>query len=74
MQCVQCKYKESVLFQWLEEHQFIDSLVQIICGTYAPEPLPPADLPEKGQRERSEKELAPADNRIDHDGYTFICH
>ncbi|KAI8421373.1 hypothetical protein MSG28_009453 [Choristoneura fumiferana] len=27
--------------QWLEEHQFLESLIQIICGTYEPEPLPP---------------------------------
>lgn len=53
--------------QWLEEHQFLESLIQIICGTYAAEPAepparpsspaPPASppRPEKGERERGEK-------------------
>lgn len=34
------------LLQWLEEHQFLESLIQIICGTYMAEaPTPPREPP-----------------------------
>lgn len=45
--------------QWLEEHQFLECLIQIICGTYVPEEIPAAvaqpEPPEKAERETSEK-------------------
>lgn len=28
--------------QWLEEHQFLESLIQVICGTYSPGEITPA--------------------------------
>lgn len=46
-----------VLQQWLEEHQFLECLIQIVCGTYVAEELAPVqfDAPEKAERESSEK-------------------
>ncbi|XP_061713972.1 serine/threonine-protein phosphatase 6 regulatory subunit 3 isoform X2 [Cydia pomonella] len=47
-----------LIMEWLEEHQFLEALIAIICGTYEPPPLapraPPCEL-EKGQQEESEK-------------------
>ncbi|XP_047990695.1 uncharacterized protein LOC125229797 [Leguminivora glycinivorella] len=47
-----------LIMEWLEEHQFLEALIAIICGSYEPPPLapraPPCDL-EKGQQEESEK-------------------
>ncbi|XP_063362831.1 serine/threonine-protein phosphatase 6 regulatory subunit 3 [Cydia amplana] len=47
-----------LIMEWLEEHQFLEALIAIICGTHEPPPLapraPPCDL-EKGQQEESEK-------------------
>ncbi|CAK1585072.1 unnamed protein product [Parnassius mnemosyne] len=54
-----------IVFEWLEEHQFLESLIQIICGTYEYEEIRPANITdgaerspeqtEKGQQETSEK-------------------
>lgn len=46
--------------QWLDEHQFLECLIQIICGTYVPEvfPSPQDAIPEgveKAERETPEK-------------------
>ncbi|PZC86911.1 hypothetical protein B5X24_HaOG201770 [Helicoverpa armigera] len=37
---------------WLDEHQFLECLIQIVCGTYVPEELADA---EKAEHETSEK-------------------
>ncbi|XP_075975723.1 phosphatase 6 regulatory subunit 1-like protein fmt [Anticarsia gemmatalis] len=59
------------VMEWLEEHQFLECLIQIICGTYvaevfpsssAPRPEPRPEPPEKAERETSEK---PHDNHTD---------
>ncbi|CAH0587203.1 unnamed protein product [Chrysodeixis includens] len=51
-------FKKTVM-EWLEEHQFLECLIQIICGTYVPEEIPVAvaqpEPPEKAERETSEK-------------------
>lgn len=51
-------FKKTVM-EWLEEHQFLECLIQIICGTYVPEEIPAAvaqpEPPEKAERETSEK-------------------
>ncbi|KAL0879848.1 hypothetical protein ABMA27_002383 [Loxostege sticticalis] len=49
-----------IIMEWFEEHQFLECLIQIVCGTYAPEPAgkqpaPSPDRPEKGQQDLSEK-------------------
>ncbi|CAG9787998.1 unnamed protein product [Diatraea saccharalis] len=72
-----------IIMEWFEEHQFLECLIQIICGTYVPEPVgrgasaggegarqPSPDQPEKGQLEASEK--ADAD-RAAHDGRKGTC-
>lgn len=31
-------------FQWFDEHQFLESMIQIICGTYGDPPPEPASI------------------------------
>ncbi|XP_041980287.1 serine/threonine-protein phosphatase 6 regulatory subunit 3 [Aricia agestis] len=31
---------DKIIIEWLDEHQVLDNLIHIICGTYEPEPLP----------------------------------
>ncbi|KAJ8723576.1 hypothetical protein PYW08_003488 [Mythimna loreyi] len=49
-------FKKTVM-EWLEEHQFLECLIQIVCGTYVPEELAGAapEPAEKAERELSEK-------------------
>nr|XP_049703490.1 serine/threonine-protein phosphatase 6 regulatory subunit 3 isoform X2 [Helicoverpa armigera] len=44
-------FKKTVM-EWLDEHQFLECLIQIVCGTYVPEELADA---EKAEHETSEK-------------------
>ncbi|CAH2046670.1 unnamed protein product, partial [Iphiclides podalirius] len=54
-----------IILEWLEENQFLESLIHIICGTYEPEEIRHASITdgeerspdqiEKGQQETSEK-------------------
>lgn len=54
-----------LIFQWLEENQFLESLIHIVCGTYEHEEIRPVTMTdhserspeqtEKGQQETSEK-------------------
>ncbi|KAL4709757.1 hypothetical protein ACJJTC_005560 [Scirpophaga incertulas] len=47
-----------IIMEWFEEHQFLECLIQIVCGTYSsevPDMCEAADRPEKGQLEASEK-------------------
>lgn len=43
--------------QWLDEYQFLECLIQIICGTYDPEERHPPvlDTEEKASNESNEK-------------------
>ncbi|KAJ2950850.1 hypothetical protein O0L34_g5208 [Tuta absoluta] len=34
-----------LVMEWLDEHQFLESLIAIICGSYVPEPVRPAAAP-----------------------------
>ncbi|KPJ10098.1 Serine/threonine-protein phosphatase 6 regulatory subunit 2 [Papilio machaon] len=54
-----------IILEWLEENQFLESLIHIVCGTYEPEEIRPVTMAdgserspeqtEKGQQETSEK-------------------
>ncbi|KPJ03738.1 Serine/threonine-protein phosphatase 6 regulatory subunit 2 [Papilio xuthus] len=54
-----------IILEWLEENQFLESLIHIVCGTYEPEEIRPVTMTdgserspeqtEKGQQETSEK-------------------
>ncbi|KAJ8716400.1 hypothetical protein PYW07_003027 [Mythimna separata] len=62
-------FKKTVM-EWLEEHQFLECLIQIVCGTYVAEELAGApEPPEKAERELSEKSDAnhKDDAASDHD-------
>ncbi|XP_047025168.1 serine/threonine-protein phosphatase 6 regulatory subunit 3 isoform X1 [Helicoverpa zea] len=54
-------FKKTVM-EWLDEHQFLECLIQIVCGTYVPEELADA---EKAEHETSEK---PQHNHKDDSG------
>uniref|UniRef100_A0A2A4K1L3 Serine/threonine-protein phosphatase 4 regulatory subunit 3-like central domain-containing protein n=1 Tax=Heliothis virescens TaxID=7102 RepID=A0A2A4K1L3_HELVI len=48
-------FKKTVM-EWLDEHQFLECLIQIVCGTYVPEELAGAQPDgEKAEQETSEK-------------------
>ncbi|CAB3254220.1 unnamed protein product [Arctia plantaginis] len=74
------------VMEWLDEHQFLECLIQIICGTYVPEAFPPPppqeaipDGVEKAERETPEK---PESNHtdegdsggVDGDGDKEVCN
>lgn len=39
-----------IVMEWFEEHQLLESLIQIICGTYVPEELSPEPIENEPQQ------------------------
>ncbi|XP_045499443.1 serine/threonine-protein phosphatase 6 regulatory subunit 3 [Colias croceus] len=55
---------DKIIMEWLDEHQFLEKMIQIVCCNYEPEEIQPAPVPvtsetqsdvEKGLNEQSEK-------------------
>lgn len=51
--------------QWFEEHQFLECLIQIVCGTYVPEEQASLESHEKADHEPSEKTEAAEERKPD---------
>ncbi|KAF9824371.1 hypothetical protein SFRURICE_002033 [Spodoptera frugiperda] len=57
-------FKKSVM-EWFEEHQFLECLIQIVCGTYVPEEQASLESHEKADHEPSEKTEAAEERKPD---------